>query len=432
MLRDLDLNRQDCNVRADDQHVSKIPLTNEHGDVFLRKIDDDCGPINSEDKYEDFPPNQQYYNNQRPLPVESDYFYDQYIDYPVNETVGMAINSTLRRPNNTSPYVDFNQNKFNQNHIQAPIRPPPASQFTFFGHPLPSMTLGNVWGTGRTANNRAASGESTRGKGRVQIFRAGDPELEMIVNQPNELDQDDKNREPAASVKNPIVDSLEKVDEKFYRPYPNFQTPFSQPKSEKGFSPMIPGMTVGGFIPILDPTKNITAEIMKPNDWSSDDDFKEIQLVTKAEPKRTSTKSSSIGQIEKIVSTTVVNHLSTSLSPILSTFVPKLEEITEKSDIGNVMDENSEEVSQEIYARNTNKDKKISFEEELFQQNQPFIPNTETQATKFFSSTTEEALQTGTEPVTTIESFDEADKSSELSADHLIAPGEIFISDFFK
>ena len=190
MLRDLELNRQDCNVRS--ENVNKVPLTNEHGDVFLRHNDyDDCGPISGENGYEDFPPNQQYYNNQRPSPVESDYFYDQYIDYPINETLSNALNNTFGRLNSTTPmapFVDFNQNKFN-NQIPPQIRPPPSSQFTFFGHPLPSLSLGNVWGTGRTANNRAASGESTRGKGRVQIFRAGDPELQAIVNPPNGLDQ---------------------------------------------------------------------------------------------------------------------------------------------------------------------------------------------------------------------------------------------------
>lgn len=448
MLRDLDLNRQNCNLRADNQNVNKIPLTNEHGDVFLRHNDqyiDDCGPISGEGGYEDFPPNQQYYSNQRPLPVESDYFYDQYIDYPINETSSNVVNQTLGRFNNTSPYVDFNQNKFNQNQIPPPVHAPPASQFTFFGHPLPSLTLGNVWGTGRTANNRAASGETTRGKGRVQIFRAGDPELEVIVNQPNNLDQDNKNREPAASVKKPIIDSLENMDEKFYRPASNahFQTPFLQPKPEKGFSPMIPGIKIGGFVPIHDPSKNDSKETFQSNDWPKDDNFKEIQLVTKMESqtKRTLTKSTSIGLIDKIGSTTV-SHLTTSLSPILSTLVPKIEVMTEKTRIENPMDEDGEEDedSREIYLRNANKIDKMLFEEELFKQNLEITQETPTSGpstteetmqikfgnTGFFSSSLPPVLSTES---TSIESLDEADKSSELSADHLIAPGSIISQD---
>lgn len=449
MLRDLDLNRQNCNFNLDEPNMNKIPLTNEHGDVFLRQNDyDDCGPVSGEGGYEEFPPNQQYYNtnnNQRPSPVESDYFYDQYVDYPINETLNNSLNNSLGRFNQTAPYVDFNQNKFNQN-LLPPVRPP-SSQFTFFGHPLPGLSLGNVWGQGRTANNRAASGESgTRGKGRVQIFRPGDPELQVVVNRPpNNLDVvDEKNREPAASVKKSVVDSSpEKIDEKFYRPYPYFQTPFSQPKAEKGFSPMVPGM-VGGFIPIQDPSKNDTKEVTKPNDWPKDDGFKEVQLVTKSESqtKRTSSKSASIGQIDKIGSSTV-SHLSTSISPILSTLVPRVEVVTEKPqpqfDDHEDDEEESEEESREVHSRNTNK---MSLEEEIFRQNQEM----KNQPTKVILSTTTEngevengenimsSSTTESEPIReSAEAFDEANEnfngSSSLSADHLIAPGSILPQD---
>jgi hypothetical protein len=447
MLRDLNLNRQNCNIRADDQNVNKIPLTNEHGDMFLRRHNDqdDCGPISGEGGFEEFPPNQQYYNNQRPSVSDSDYFYDQYIDYPINETLNNTLNSDSGRLNNTSPFVDFNQNKFNQNSLPPPINQPPAS-FTFFGHPLPSLTLGNVWGAGRTANNRAASGESTRGKGRVQIFRPGDPELEVIVNQPNDLDQlgnNNGNREPAASIKTPVLDSLEKMDQKFYRPYPQFQTPFSLPKPESGFSPMIPGMISGGFFPIHDPTKNETTATVKPKDWPRDDDFKEVRLVTKSDSqtKRTSTKPSSNGKIDKIGSSSI-SHLTTSLSPILSTLLPKVEVITEKSNIENLSnnEEDSEESSRETHSRNTNSVNKMSFEEEVYRENHEMTQDTPTfSPTGFFSSTTEEIMQNEsamsssppsmTENFEPIESFVETDGSSELSADHLIAPGSIVSQD---
>lgn len=446
MLRDLDLNRQNCNPQLDEPNINKIPLTNEHGDVFLRHNDyDDCGPASAEGGYEDFPPNQQYYNNQRPSPVESDYFYDQYVDYPVNDTLSNALNFTH---NQTSPYLDFNQNKFTLNQLPLP-RPPPSSQFTFFGHPLPSLGLGNVWGAGRTANNRASSGEnSTRGKGRVQIFRPGDPELEVIINRPNnDLEPtDQKNREPAASVKKPIVDSsLEKMDEKFYRPYPYFQTPFSQPKPEKGFSPMIPGMTVGGFIPIQDPVKNGTKEEVKNNKWPADDNFKEVQLVTKSESitKRTSSMSTSVGHVDKIGPSTV-SHLTTSISPILSTLVPRVEIITERPNVDDQEDpEEQEEESHEIESRVPNKSDKMSFEEEIYRQNQETTQNAPSYSTAYVTSTTENGMKdngianfrsppsstTESEPFReSSENFDDVDNfngSSSLSADHLIAPGSI-------
>lgn len=231
--------------------------------------------------------------------------------------------------------------------------------------------------------------------------------------------------------------------------FPHFQTPFSQPKPEKGFSPMIPGMTVGGFIPINDPTKNETKEIVKPNNWPQDDDFKEVQLVTKSESqtrKTSSTKPTSMGKIDKIGLTTL-SHLATSLSPILSTLIPKMEIITEKSNIENAVNEDSEEDSTEILSRNTNKVDKMSFEEELFQQNYEMTYNAPTLLTTglFFDTTTEEttkikntnAMSPSPSPLEntersespSIETIDDADGSSELSADHLIAPGSIISQD---
>jgi hypothetical protein len=484
MLRDLDLNRQNCNIRSDDQNVNNIPLTNEHGDSFLRHNDyDDCGPVSGEGGYEDFPPNQQYYNNQRPSPVESDYFYDQYVDFPINETIGNALNNTAQRLNQTlPPFVDFNQNKFNQN-LQPPIAPP-TSQFTFFGRPLPGLSLGNVWGAGRQANNRASSGEnSSRGKGRVQIFKAGDPELQVIVNRPNnDLDSDSRNREPASSVKHPVIDPLQKVDEKFYRPYPYFQTPFSQPTPEKGFEPMIPGMTVGGFIPIVDPKdepkdlpkrpsdwpKDELKDLPKrpsdwpkdepkdmpkrPSDWPKDENFKEVLLVTKSQEvltKRTtsnfpSSSPSSFAHIDKIGSSTV-SHLATSISPILSTLVPREELVTEKAQTEEPDEEEEEgESSREVESRHTNKvDQK--FEDDIYRQN---LRQSSTTFPSYKVQTTTENVSiekndnfmsppisttTAAEPEReSIEAYDDIDNfngSSALSADHLIAPGSIVSHD---
>lgn len=460
MLRDLDLNRENCNLHLQDPNGNKIPLTNEHGDIFHRANDyDDCGPMSGEGGYEDFPPNQNYYNNQRPSPVESDYFYDQYVDYPINETVGNVLNSSIGRFNQTSPYVDFNQNKFNQN-LLPPSRPPPASQFTFFGHPLPSLTLGNVWGQGRTANNRANSGEnSSRGKGRVQIFRPGDPALQVISNRPtNDLDLlDVKNREPAASDKKPVIGSpLENMDEKFYRPYPYFQTPFSPPpKTEKGFSPLIPGMTIGGFIPILDPTKNETKIETKIDsklpDWPGDENYSEVQLVTRAESqtKRTSTHPST-AFIDKIGSSTV-SHLATSLSPIFSTLGPRFEPTTERtvSEEASEEVEEEEETTHEIESRNPNRG---SLEEEIYRRTQEIKQvQAQSSTTVFVTSTTESNAEnedeismplpssTTTEsvhvsiPKESVENFDEIfdnfNESSSLSNEHLIAPGSILNQD---
>ncbi|KAL7018451.1 hypothetical protein ACKWTF_010759 [Chironomus riparius] len=416
-LRDLDLNRQNCNPDPD-----QVSLTNEHGDMFLRSNDfDDCGPISGEG-YEEFPPNiQPYYNsNQRPSPAESDYFYDQYVDFPINDTINNSLNSSNLRLNQTnSPYIDFNQNKFTLNQFP-PTPPQPTSAFTFFGQPLPSLNIGNIWGQGRTANTRATSGEMgpTRGKGRVQIFKPGDPELQVLFNRPNnDLGSvDSKIREPAASIKNPIVNPpLNKIEEKLYRPF--FQTPFSQPKleyskeshdkgfsqpkPEKGFSPMIPGVSVGGFIPIDDPAvKNESVKIHKDNRYEEsttklnveeENILKQVPLVTKADSatKRTiiKTPENYIAQIEKVAldkvgTTTTRSHLTTSISPILSTLYQKPELITERSHFeeSTTNDSESEESSHENVPQNSNKyDKFSKFEEPVrsHSQNEQFRSNTQ-------------------------------------------------------
>jgi hypothetical protein len=352
MLRDLDLNRQNCNLQqpGDERAYNQIPLTNDHGDVFSRQNDlfDECGPGPGEG-YEDFPPNQFFNNNNLPLPpspVESEYFYDQYVDYPVNDTHlgnSLRINGTIAS-NSTTPYNDFNNNKFTQYNNQIfPERHPPSSPFTFFGMPIPSLTIGNIWGAGRSANNRAAggvattvgtsTGTNTRGKGRVQIFRPGDSELQVILNQ---SDNDIEDKKPfASSDRKPTVDTTsEKNLNNFYRPY--FQTPFSQPPSEKGFQPMVPGMTSGGFIPVNGPNNNnfYSATPNNSKNWYSENEkYQErVPLVTETSNKPVVTTIGNIGDITKVskrgqVQKTDIyttNHVTTSIMPILSTLAPSI------------------------------------------------------------------------------------------------------------
>ena len=417
MLRDLDLNRQSCNPTppADDRQLNQIPLTNEHGDLFSRQNDnDDCGKIGGEG-YEDFPPNQNYFNNNnnnnnnlQPSPGESEYFYDQYVDFPNNDTQ-MRVNITqLERYNQTSPFVNFDQNKFTQHaQNQFPSRPgQPSSQFTFFGMPIPSLSLGNIWGAGRTANNRATSAESgTRGKGRVQIYRPGDPELQVIINRGvNDIDAlDNKNREPAASERYPTVDNSHDMSghNGYKNIFSNFQTPFNDPKPEKGgFAPMIPGVSIGGFIPINDPSMdNKTKEIWLKND----EKFKEkIPLLTNSyEPKRpakypppptTYSPPSTYSPHSTYSPPTTVqmneqqqklNHLTTSISPILSTLAPNGDINYDNINVGDYsnnaevlmtdilvamdMEKNKNNPKFESESRNSNKMDPMSFEGEAYQ-----------------------------------------------------------------
>jgi hypothetical protein len=201
---------------------------------------------------------------------------------------------------------------------------------------------------------------------------------------------------------------------------------FSQPRPEKGFAPMIPG-SVGGFIPIKEPSTNET-ENNKNNSWPKDydeDTLKEVPLVTKAD---TATKKSVIkspenyitAQIEKVqphgtsttttTTQTTLSHLQTSISPILSTLIPKPELITEKSNFDHVSIE-TESGEFDTDSRNVNKKE---FEEEIYRESSSTRPSSST----VHHHVSEEVHD---------ENIDEFNQTTnlDLSADHLIAPGSI-------
>ncbi|XP_072937338.1 uncharacterized protein atk [Epargyreus clarus] len=96
-----------------------------------------------------------YVNKQRPSPEESEYFYDEYVDYPYNETLIDSINDQL---NDTDDYNHANigntptlyasmKNTSNKN--SAITTNAPSSGFTFFGMPLPPINMGKLLSTGR-------------------------------------------------------------------------------------------------------------------------------------------------------------------------------------------------------------------------------------------------------------------------------------------
>uniref|UniRef100_A0A182JY22 LRRCT domain-containing protein n=1 Tax=Anopheles christyi TaxID=43041 RepID=A0A182JY22_9DIPT len=305
MLLDMRLSRTDCQTaaRTSQAHQVEHPLTNDHGDVFVRALDyDECGGSENYEVPGPAPP----FHPGSSSPGDSDYFYDQYVDYPnaLNDTRlvnGQRLNSTpfAQDPqqdgrNYSTHFVDFNNNKFNQ--FQRPpqgVLAPPAggqqdagSPFTFFGLPIPSLNIGKMFGgAGRNANNRASGG--SRAKGRVQVYKQGEPEQSIIYR------ADGGKTDTAVTLKTP-TDPLDKnagatnENNLFYRPY--FQTSYRQQPppvevQKGGFTPMLPG-TVGGFTPITDPTlkvinQNYTHE--PPGKWPTE--FNErVPLVT--EPTR--------------------------------------------------------------------------------------------------------------------------------------------------
>lgn len=170
--------------------------------------------FSSLDKIKDYHP--QINNNKvtnRPTPEESEYFYDEYVDYPYNDTLINGLNN--ENPNNFTQ-VNVNKSQYttvnnptshfgskNQNPKDNVTSTTPTSGFTFFGMPLPALDVGKFWNSGRKIDW---------------------PESKHSRNSKN-----------------------------FVPEQPKFET--------GGFSPILP-TTAGGFMPIPNPSTNITQTLI--------------------------------------------------------------------------------------------------------------------------------------------------------------------------
>lgn len=263
LLTEQRFSKSDCDSIPDSQ-LNQVLLTNEHGDVFKRQISiDDC-------ENEQF--DETYNENIPASPVESEYFYEQYIDYPNNESFSDE-NRTLHNqsPFNTNNSIirnntllNYNRHKLQQLHQTGGDN---GSRFTFFGYPLPSF--GGLWNNRNNKNNEATRKSTSRadvdaqGRSRLRNYkpRPGEilegfqfssnayPPTRIVSNKTDIVPRNNVipvNQHPAASF--PIHK---------YQPYGPFhqQTAFFDPQVEKGgFVPMLPGRK--GFTPIQNPYLN--------------------------------------------------------------------------------------------------------------------------------------------------------------------------------
>lgn len=256
MLRESRLSRSECQT---DERSNNIPLTNEHGDLFARQINyDECEADGFDEPVSNYPPSS---------PIDSEYFDDQYIDYPINETHAAISNSSGPIPSygptplDVAPGTNLSNTILNYNKHQQLLQQQqqsPGSQFTFFGMPLPSLNIGNLWNNGRSANNRAnnRAATGTKGKARVQVYRPEDLEIFKFLNQRDP--QTDKKIDPRERNSLQTIPDRQFDSDNFpYRPY--FQTPFVEPKpiEKGGFVPIMPG-AAGGFTPIQNPYESTT------------------------------------------------------------------------------------------------------------------------------------------------------------------------------
>lgn len=141
-------------------------------------------------------------NNFPPSPEESEYFYDDYVDYPYNETLLNETKINTVEPTTAKPsshYISGDTPTIYaapKNKTKNPDAPkeipgsPSSSGFTFFGLPLPSINLNGLLGNGRKEEQQQPATQSqadrkagivtstSRGTGRGKVFPPTLPEIQ--------------------------------------------------------------------------------------------------------------------------------------------------------------------------------------------------------------------------------------------------------------
>lgn len=278
------VSKSDCETSSDSR-MNQVLLTNEHGDVFKRQITiDECdmNPYNGQSEH--IPSS----------PIESEYFYEQYIDYPLNDT---AVEQTVadasfenRNTNVTqSPFsknsnpirndtvLNYDQHKLQQLHNHN--NKDSSSSFTFFGMPLPSIT--SLWNGGNTSARKSNSRADidANGKSRLRHFRLRPGEIvdsfqfsnniyatssQKPATIPAKENGEPTNIHPPSPPPFPFspnhITEFPSIANNYYyhEKRQQQQQPYKNPQIEiGGFVPMMPGHRKG-FTPIQNPFVNET------------------------------------------------------------------------------------------------------------------------------------------------------------------------------
>ncbi|XP_055837767.1 protein artichoke [Episyrphus balteatus] len=269
LLRNLRTEKMNC---TDDQRSSNyLPLYNEHGDVFMgegrNEFRDECDALGVEVE-----------NYTRPLHTDSDYFYDQFVDYPAfNNTLYSGTNNTSSNPkplsvnlNNVAPAlthnnpnihgnIDLTKTLLNTSILNRyPLIQQPQSPFTFFGYPIPALGMGGFLGSNSRRDHGYTKLESTRGKVRM-LKDPSSSELEKYLAQKTQYHGITSRSRGAAEPGSEESGSNEN---------PNvFKTSLTEPHVQKGgFKPIMPEH-FGGFIPMTPTsTKQSTKIYFEPDE----------------------------------------------------------------------------------------------------------------------------------------------------------------------
>lgn len=266
-------NEADDNKKNLPRDANHLPLLNEHGDVFQRDLP------------EDFNDECEAAIGDRPMVGDSEYFYDQYVDSTDVPDASNALVSSSQRPrpatassstfSSTNGNVDLNNTLLHTKYFNRRPQPPPGagSPFTFFGYPIPSLSLGRFFGFGERgrkerkdqedsvmpATHRMAHIQLPSGRGKTRMYQPNSAEFEKYLREQQKQQQQQQN------ARNRIVDtdgssSSNSGEEAMSNENGAastvgiFRTTFREPASIErgGFRPIVPAH-VGGFMPVHDP-----------------------------------------------------------------------------------------------------------------------------------------------------------------------------------
>ncbi|KAJ3653920.1 hypothetical protein Zmor_013145 [Zophobas morio] len=146
LLREMRISRQDCT-----QEERNLELVAPGCEAELLTAPGSLGTSQVFSPWMNLKQNlsKEHKNHLAPSPEESEYFYDEYVDYPYNETqVPKNENSKSPHftPGDTPTIYAASTNKSRPDIPKEVTNSPSTSGFTFFGVPLPSLNLKNLLG----------------------------------------------------------------------------------------------------------------------------------------------------------------------------------------------------------------------------------------------------------------------------------------------
>ncbi|KAH8293544.1 hypothetical protein KR054_001394, partial [Drosophila jambulina] len=250
---------------------NQLPLLNEHGDVFQRDLPEDFN-----DECEAFEGTR--LPGDRPLVGESEYFYDQYVDATEAPDTTNSVVSTSQRPKpnpTLNSNLDLNNTILHTKYFNRKPQPGSGSPFTFFGYPLPSVSLGRFFGFGDRGRKQRTDGSdempathrmahislpSGGQRGKTRMYQPNSAEFEKYLKDQQQQQQQEKqsvarNRYvDTESTTSSLEDAQSNESGSAATTVGVFRTTFREPSSIErgGFRPIVP-VHVGGFMPVHDP-----------------------------------------------------------------------------------------------------------------------------------------------------------------------------------